>query len=247
MSAQPQKPPQAIRAEIDRTRGEMDHTLSAIEQRLTPGQLVDQGLDYLRHSGVKQFTDNLGGSVKENPLPVALVGVGLAWLMAAGRRPGADGGAEHSAGAMAERASDTLDRTKEKLGAAKDRMTGGLESARASAGDLASGARRQMDRARSGMDYLVQEQPLALGAIGLAIGAVLAAAAPRTEAEDELMGTASDRVGEQAKEAAKEQIDQAAGRTKEALKKAAPASQAQPQQQQQQKDRKSDGAGSFHA
>ena len=79
--------PEEILAEIDQTRHEMDRTLSAIEHRLTPGQLVDQGLDYLRHSGANEFVQNLGGTAKQNPLPVALTAIGLAWLMTLGRQP----------------------------------------------------------------------------------------------------------------------------------------------------------------
>src|SRR5687767_15933555 len=81
------KRPDEILAEIDRTRGEMDRTLSAIEHRLTPGQLVDQGLDYLRHSGAAEFVQNLGGTAKQNPLPIALTAIGIGWLMALGREP----------------------------------------------------------------------------------------------------------------------------------------------------------------
>ena len=81
------KHPNEILAEIDRTRGEMDRTLAAIEQRLTPGQLVDQGLDYLRQSGANEFVQNLGGTAKQNPMPVAVTAIGLAWLMALGRQP----------------------------------------------------------------------------------------------------------------------------------------------------------------
>ena len=76
-----QRRPEEIEAEIARTRGDMNATLSAIEQRLTPGQLVDQGLAYVRHSGANEFVSNLGGSVKNNPIPVALMGIGIAWLM----------------------------------------------------------------------------------------------------------------------------------------------------------------------
>jgi hypothetical protein len=43
--------PDEILAEIERTRHDMDSTLTAIEHRLTPGQLFDQGVDYLRNSG----------------------------------------------------------------------------------------------------------------------------------------------------------------------------------------------------
>src|SRR5574339_1205648 len=81
------KHPNEILAEIDRTRGEMDRTLTAIEQRLTPGQLVDQALDYLRQSGANEFVQNLGGAAKQNPMPVAVTAIGLAWLMALGRQP----------------------------------------------------------------------------------------------------------------------------------------------------------------
>jgi hypothetical protein len=52
--------PEAIIAEIEQTRSQMDSTLHAIEERLTPGQVIDKGLDYLRHSGGREFLSNLG-------------------------------------------------------------------------------------------------------------------------------------------------------------------------------------------
>ena len=175
--------PEEILAEIERTRTDMDATLSAIEHRLTPGQLVDQGIDYLRHSGANEFIANLGGSVKHNPLPVALVGIGLAWLMAAGKRPD-----DHSTGSVES---------------TKQRISETAQSMRERAGALASSTRQQAERAKGGMEYMLREQPLAVGAIGLAIGAVVAAMAPRTRQEDELMGEARDRLIEEATQAAK--------------------------------------------
>jgi Protein of unknown function (DUF3618) len=186
------KRPDEILAEIDRTRGEMDRTLSAIEQRLTPGQLVDQGLDYLRHSGANEFVQNLGGTAKQNPLPVAVTAIGLAWLMALGRQPAQQNyGSSTSAVGLRE----------------------GMASAKERAGDVADTAREQWQRARGGIDYLVNEQPFALGAIGLAIGAILGAAAPRTRAEEQLMGDAARNVTEKAKEVGSEQLAKATGST----------------------------------
>src|SRR4051794_23165308 len=112
-----QRRPEDIQAEIARTRSEMDATLSAIEQRLTPGQLVDQGLDYLRRSGAREFASNLGTSVKDNPLPVSLVGIGLAWLMATGKSSGASMSTGPSTTErMGSAASDMSSRASEKLG-----------------------------------------------------------------------------------------------------------------------------------
>ena len=167
------KHPDEILAEIDRTRGEMDRTLSAIEHRLTPGQLVDQGLDYLRHSGANEFVQNLGGTAKQNPLPVAVTAIGLAWLMALGRQP-----AQQSYGS-----STSTSGLREGMSSARERVSGGV-------------------------DYLVNEQPFALGAIGHAIGALLGAAAPRTRAEEKVMGDAArnltGKVTEKAAETAKQ-------------------------------------------
>ena len=204
--------PDEIQADIERTRSDMDATLSAIENRLTPGQLVDQGIDYLRNSGANEFVSNLGNSVKQNPLPVALVGIGLAWLMASGRRADDYGTAYEvgpsTADKLRSRASETMNRASDKMQSAKQSLSETAQSVRERASAIGDSARQQMDRAKSGMDYMMREQPLALGAIGLAIGAIVAAMAPRTRKEDELMGEARDRLMERATEAGKEKIEE---------------------------------------
>ena len=197
--------PEQILAEIDRTRGEMDRTLSAIEQRLTPGQLMDQGLDYLRHSGANEFVENLGGAAKQNPLPVALTAIGLTWLMALGRQPGQGNGSSTSSTGLRQGMHDMRDKAGGMMQSASDT----LGSAKQRAGDMTDSARQQWDKARGGVDYLVNEQPLALGAIGLAIGALLGAAAPRTRAEEQVMGDAARKMTEKAKEVGSQQLDKA--------------------------------------
>jgi hypothetical protein len=184
------KRPDEILAEIDHTRHEMDRTLSAIEHRLTPGQLVDQGLDYLRHSGATEFVQNLGGTAKQNPMPIAITAIGLAWLMALGRQPAQHQGAG-AGSAMREGMHDL-----------RDKATGTMQSA-------SETAKHQWERARGGLEYLVNEQPLVLGAVGLAIGAVLGAAAPRTPAEEQVMGNAARNLAEKAKDVGSQQLDKA--------------------------------------
>lgn len=214
--------PEEIEADIARTRGDMNATLTAIEQRLTPGQLVDQGLDYIRNSGANQFVSNLGSSVKNNPIPVALMGIGMAWLMATGnRRPSylERSGSESAGPGMMQRASEGMSSTRDKLSQT-------TQSARERVGQLGQGARGQMERVlhqaermRSGYDSMVREQPLVLGAIGLAVGAMVAAGLPRTREEDRLMGEASDRLTEKAKEIGQEQagrVQQVAAAAKDA-------------------------------
>lgn len=235
--------PDEIQAEIDRTRNEMDATLSQIEHRLTPGQLIDQGIDYLKRSGARQYVTNLGGSVKDNPMPVTVAGIALAWLMVSANRPvqykfvethpdPAEPGAMDRAREGMDAARDTMS---EGMQSARDSMSAGMQSARDSmqstreriggtmsaardrAHAMGESARYQAERARSGWDTLVREQPVALGAIGFAIGALVAAMAPRTRKEDELMGPARDRLMEQARQVGAEKVEQAKQAAGEAM------------------------------
>lgn len=244
-----EKRPEEILAEIDRTRDEMDRTLSAIEHRLTPGQLVDQGLDYLRHSGAAEYVQNLGGTAKQNPLPIALAAIGIGWLMALGRQPAqqsygatSESGLREGIGSMRNKASSAMQSTSDSLSSAKDRVTGSISSMRDRAGQMTDSAKYQWERARGGVDYLVHEQPLALGAIGLAVGAVLAAMAPRTQKEEELMGEASRSLMEKAKETGAQQLEKAQETVKQVVENASEGRQqtqgqsvSQPPQQEQAK------------
>jgi hypothetical protein len=143
--------PEEIEAEIQRTRSELDETLSAIERRLTPGQMVDQGLEYLRGSSAREYMRNLGASVKREPIPLVLVGVGLAWLMLSDRRSrspsydesGTDWGPslKDSSPSITDRMADAKRRLQDTTHSAGDRMSGAAGSARDRAADMAHGVR----------------------------------------------------------------------------------------------------------
>jgi hypothetical protein len=115
--------PATIERQLAETRGRLDTHLEELTSRLSPGQLLDDGLNYLRRGQGAQFARNLGAEFRDNPLPVALTGVGLVWLMATsaltwnkGNRPsrftGGDRGPTRNAvydiAASAQRAGDSL-------------------------------------------------------------------------------------------------------------------------------------------
>jgi hypothetical protein len=79
--------PEQIEREIEQTRRNTAATLAAIEDRLAPGRLVDEAWSYLRNSGQGQtFVSNLSATVRDNPIPVALLAISLAWLGIASAR-----------------------------------------------------------------------------------------------------------------------------------------------------------------
>jgi ElaB/YqjD/DUF883 family membrane-anchored ribosome-binding protein len=69
-----------LEREVDEQRGRVEARIGAIKERLSPGQLIDEALSYTK-SGGAQFASTLGQQISANPLPAALVGVGLAWLI----------------------------------------------------------------------------------------------------------------------------------------------------------------------
>jgi hypothetical protein len=74
---QTERDPDAIRRDIRRTRGELDGTVDELVDRLSVGNLVDEVWQRVRHSGAG---DGVGSVLREHPVPLALMGLGLGWL-----------------------------------------------------------------------------------------------------------------------------------------------------------------------
>lgn len=230
-----------IESDIERTRAEVSSTLDAIQQKLTPGQLIDQAVSYARTSLPADFGANLGNAVRDNPLPVALVGIGLAWLMASGRN--ADGlarqrrriavredmhaasyparahpdehhdGTAHRAASkigeagreMKDKVSNLGHRIGDSTSSAANRAREMGQGARARIGEFSERSQRSYYRTKDSVSHIVEEQPLLIGALGLAVGTLLGAALPRTQREDEMMGEARDDLMGRAKDTLREQ------------------------------------------
>jgi hypothetical protein len=71
-----------LQQEIEADRQRIEERLGAIQERMSPGQLVDEVIAYAKGSGGAEYLGNLGSAMKTNPVPVALMGVSLAWLIA---------------------------------------------------------------------------------------------------------------------------------------------------------------------
>ena len=70
-----------IERELDDTRSRLDATIGALQQKLAPGTMVDQAVEYFTEGGGVELGRNLGRSLRDNPIPVALIGVGIGWLV----------------------------------------------------------------------------------------------------------------------------------------------------------------------
>lgn len=80
--------PEELQYDIERHRHNLDSVLSELGNKLSPGELLDEGLNYLR-TGPGEFVTELAHTAKRNPVPVVLTAVGLAWLAFGQRQPSA--------------------------------------------------------------------------------------------------------------------------------------------------------------
>jgi ElaB/YqjD/DUF883 family membrane-anchored ribosome-binding protein len=114
-------------------------------------------------------------------------------------------------GDMTAADSDSDGGVREKLGAARDKARhakdSAMDSMRRSRRRLAARSHRAKDRAtygarraRDGMERMLDEQPFVVGAVGIALGALIGAVLPESEREDRMLGQARDRALDRARE-----------------------------------------------
>jgi hypothetical protein len=159
------------------------------------------------------FVKDLGDAARRNPISAALIGMGIVWLFA---------------GKAAVRPSEFLERTgldrlpdaaRNAMSATQDRVASAtdtlrtIETATRMASEYSKALPDSADvlaTVRGNLTDLFKAQPLALGTIGLAIGAGIAAALPNTDIEKSYLGETSETLKSKAAEIAGQQIDKAA-------------------------------------
>jgi hypothetical protein len=79
-----------IRSEIDRTRSSMDETFAALDAKMTPKEI---GLEMwnLFKGGSSTGLTKLWQVTREHPMPAAVIGLGLGWLMVESSRKSDEG------------------------------------------------------------------------------------------------------------------------------------------------------------
>ncbi len=202
------RPSEEIEREVEAARGDLDRTVDALKDKMSPGQLIDELTRGLKGGSGGEMLNTLGVQARENPMALAMIGAGVAWLMmgrsdgggstepspyrtpdsasfAPAPQPNDAGGLNATAGRLGEKVSDAV-------GAAKDGLTDKAEHAVDSLHQIGGKATAAgQDVARS-FEAMLQKEPLIVGALGLAVGVALGAALPATGAEDRTFGAARD-------------------------------------------------------
>jgi gas vesicle protein len=252
----------AIREAKEAAREITDHAV--VQARAAVQDITGQARAALREATIgkvetmaRTASDTAGGwresvmdTIKANPMPAALVGLGLGWMLlnrpsspssnrayrrygyaptgygsdmsgyagyyAGGysqtsERPGSGSvteEAQQTIGRMADRtqqtASQVVDQAQSTAGqvAGQVQDTAGqvVDQVQETGGQVVEQVQQQASRAQSFLQRQLEENPLLVGAVAVAIGGVLAGTMPSTSREDQMLGQTRDRLVGTAKE-----------------------------------------------
>ncbi len=256
------KSPQQIENDIVETRAQLGELLDELERRLAPRQLLEKGVDMLKDT-MSGDGGRLGETLRSHPVPLALIGIGVGWMLMAGTagrtRLGEYGsdlrdrvsGALQDAGARAgefagqikdkvtgaaraapssppyptessgyayarQKSGEAMDRAQQAAqsagSAVQDKMRQAQDAGKAAwrrASDYAQTAGDRLSGARDRFSELIEDHPLAVGALGFLAGTVIAMMLPRTETEERYIGPTSQQLRDQAASLGSEAVDRA--------------------------------------
>jgi Protein of unknown function (DUF3618) len=191
-----------IERDIGRTRADLSLLIAALERKFTPRHLLDQGIDMLQDTMTVRG-GRIGGALRGNPLPLALIGAGLGWMAINGAA------GKHTAEAAEQPApaggsSDAPD------GPAADYSYARVKSDPRGAADEAAGpANDGKQGLMARVARTASANPLALGALGLFAGAALALLLPASRTEEKLLRPVRKQLREQAQAVSLEAADRA--------------------------------------
>ena len=227
-----------LKAEISDTQGQLQQTLTEIQERLSPAHLAAQARNTVRKATIGKVThmaEQLGDTatrmvdqtrraasalprpIRNNPWPLALIGVGVAWFLVRARSESSDGW-RHDGNDWDRRSFSDDDRWQRQDGEYSDYAGGAARPAAAGsdvtdrvqemASDARARARDLSRRTQYRLGQTLEENPMVLGAVALAAGALIGTLMPRTEVEDSYQGDTRDTLMDSAREMASNKVQE---------------------------------------
>ena len=232
------KSPEEVEREVEAARERIDQTVEALKDKLQPQELFDEATRIMGQTSNKVLT-TVVEQAKANPLPIALIGVGVAWWALSQNKKSEydpysgqsyyetyegydeDGGVARR---LRNKAREAAMAAKASLSGAKEKVAGAVAHASAEAGARAGVAKGKISeiagtaQAKAGeagrhaqqrLNQAIDTQPLILAGIGLAVGAAIGASLPASRLERRYVGPVRNKAMERGREVARTSLDDA--------------------------------------
>ncbi|HYH92635.1 MAG TPA: DUF3618 domain-containing protein [Candidatus Saccharimonadales bacterium] len=245
-------------ADIESTRQEMTSTVEVIGERLDPANIIQDAKETVREATVgkvetmAQDASSMVGStaqqagagivetIKQNPIPAAMAGIGIGWLLthrSSGsdqwgrssngwssrdrygydRRGTAYRSGEGSSGTqdwstqsgVQDRVGEVAGSVGERLGSVGDTVGERLGSVGDTMGEVPQMVGQRAQGVGTQAQRLIEQSPLAVGAVAVAVGAAIGLVLPSTEVEQQVLGSTSEKLLSTAEQTATQAMRQA--------------------------------------
>jgi hypothetical protein len=209
----------------------------------TIGEVTEPAREAIGREGttIKEAGTSVGNRIWKNPIPIALIGlgVGMLWMRSRRgngydwsqtgtprpRRQNLSGGGQSNQTRYADSGTGALHQVKESASDLANRSTEALSN-------LGSKARDGASEVSNRFGQLLRDNPLAVGAVAVAAGTAVGLALPSTRLESEYIGETSEMLVDKAQEVARGAIDKVQDAAKQMTQPENKPQQGQPKPQQ---------------
>ena len=227
-----------IERDLAQTRARMDRRLDELGDRLQPNQLVNDALAQVTGGDGADFAQTLIAKAKANPVPAALAGIGIAWLLASSqnkvarraepdlptRLRSAEAGVVRLQDEHPDVHASRLDDARgQVLGVARDAsdtaasygqrireaMASATRSVKEVSNDMGNSASGAIGRLRGGKGGLAGN-PVVLGSAAVLVGLVAGVLIPVSTQEERALGAVAGRLRTRGRTLAQDVVDRGA-------------------------------------
>jgi ElaB/YqjD/DUF883 family membrane-anchored ribosome-binding protein len=219
-----------LKAEIAETQDQLQQTLQEIQERLSPAHLAEQAKNSVRDATVGRVTDmaeqvgqranrmvqrtqraaeGLPRPIRNNPWPLAMIGIGVAWFLVRSSSQASVDGARHDwdgGHRDGDRRWDEYSNRPLRQGSWSESDV--TDRVRDMATDATRRARGLSRDTQYRLGRTMEDNPMVLGAVALAAGALIGTLVPGTDMEDAYLGETRDSLVESAREIAEDKVQE---------------------------------------
>jgi ElaB/YqjD/DUF883 family membrane-anchored ribosome-binding protein len=225
----------------DATIGKVERVVGTVGETISEVTEPAREVAMLAGNAIKEVGTTVADKIWKNPIPVALIGLGVGMLVV---RNFSNGGTRSTAGTLPNRRSNyalgeaggvgAVGQSRQSTGAStlnqvKETASDLASRAKDSATELASRAKDSATSVGTRFGELCRENPLALGAVAVAAGTAVGLMLPSTQFESEYIGETGEKIVDSVEDVARGALD----KVQDAAKQMAPGQDGKQQQQQQ--------------
>ena len=193
----------------DATLGKVEKAMDMVSEKI--GDVAEPALEAVNRAGnaIKETGSSVADQVRKHPIPVALIGLGVGMLLIKrlGKKNGYDGSERPATIEPALKAADSRHLMSKTVSQVRQKANDLASYSTDTISNLSSQAKERGSALGARFGEVLRENPLAIGAVAVAVGTAVGLALPSTTFERKYIGETSEMLVDNVEEAARGVLD----------------------------------------